>query len=463
MPRKKEPKVESLDEILREATASVEQELALEDEGWIHLSANRSDVITASERISNLKKSRTYYVKDPMARQAIRLWTDYAFGPGMTWDCEDEGAKKALESFWDNKANRSILSARGQRQSSDRLLVDGEIFFAIFLGANGDSKIRTIDPLEITEIITDTGDIERILYYKREWTDGQSVSHATIYRSTTNIKNEAGKDSNGTTVQKTDDALVYHMAYNTITQRGNPLLLPALDWIKQYRRFMASRIAIMLALARFAWRSKVKGGQAAVDAIKNKTHEEIPNAGSVLVENLGVDTTPIKTESGATQAYQDGRQIKLQIAAAVGIPEQYFGDISIGNLATAKTVELPMMKMFQSYQRVWSDIYQDIDEIILEHNNISPDKWYIDRDFPQIAPEDVAQIGQSLMNILSVLPELAYSPDVQQIALLSLGVNDPAEVLDALNKESKGNPEVALAKALKQFREVLKGAKNEVS
>lgn len=456
MPKDKEPQIESLDQILREATASVEQELALEDEGWVRLGGNRYDVITASERVSNIKKSRTYYAKDPMARQAVRLWTDYTFGSGMTWDCEDEGAKKALEGFWDNKANRSLLSARGQRKSSDKLLVDGEIFFAIFLGANGESTIRTIDPLEITEIITDIDDIDKVLYYKREWVDSQSVPHTTIYRSTSNIKNEAGKDSSGATVQQTDDALVYHMSYNTITQRGNPLLLPALDWIKQYRRFMASRIAIMLALARFAWRSKIKGGQAAVDAIKNKTHEEIPNAGSILVENLGVDTTPIKTESGATSAYQDGRQIKLQIAAAVGIPEQYFGDISIGNLATAKTVELPMMKMFQSYQAIWNDAYQDIDEVILEHNQVSPDKWYIDRDFPQIAPADVAQIAQSLMNILTVLPELAYSPDVQQIALLSLGVNDPAEVLDALNKESKGNPEVALTKALKQFREELR-------
>jgi len=444
-----------VEHLITEATRQVEDELRLEDEGWVNLTGLTTEIIPDSDRQNNLKLSRLYYLKDPLGRQAIRLWTDYTFGTGMTWSTEDEGAKKALESFWDSKDNQSVLSSRGQRKSSDKLLVDGEIFFAIFLGPKGQSTIRRIDPLEITEIITDSEDIENVLFYKRSWADRQGRAHVTIYRSTRNIKNEAGQDSSGATVTKTDDALVYHMTYNTIGMRGNPLLLPALDWIKQYRRFLASRIAIMLALARFAWKTKVKGGSAAVEAIKAKTHEQEINAGSHLIENLGVETTAIKTETGAAQAYQDGRMIKLQIAAAVGIPEQYFGDISIGNLATAKTVELPMMKMFQSYQSIWGDAYQDIDEVILEHNGIAPDKWYVDRDFPAIAPEDIAQAAMALLQILQVMPELAYSNDVKQMALMTLGINDPAEALDAMSQEAKSNPEVALAKALRNFKELL--------
>jgi hypothetical protein len=225
--------------------------------------------------------------------------------------------------------------------------------------------------------------------------------------------------------------------------------------MKYHTKFLSSRIAIMLALAKFAWKQKVTGGQAAVDATKAKTHQQQINAASTITENLGVDTTPIKTETGASAAYQDGRMIKLQIAAAVGIPEQYFGDISIGNLATAKTVELPMMKMFQSYQAVWNDAYRDIDEVILEHAGIPPEKWYIDRDFPKIAPEDVLQAATALTQILQVLPALGDSEDVKQIALLTLGVNDPAEVLNALESKTQGNANIALIKALRKFRESL--------
>jgi len=440
--------------IIREAIASVEASLSLEDEGWINLSAQTGDVISSSERITNLQLSRLYAVKDPLGKQAIRLWTDYTFGTGMTWSADDKGVKKVLDGFWDSKSNQSVLSARGQRKSSNKLLIDGEIFFAIFLGADS-AKIRYIDPLEITEIITDPDDKEDVKFYKRDWSDAQAKPHTDFYCSVTNIKNESAKDSAGANVTKTQDALVYHVN-NSESQRGYPLLLPALDWIKYYRRFLASRIAVMLALARFALKTKVKGGQVVVDAIKAKTQGQAIPAGSQLVENLGSDTTTIKQESGASAAYQDGRMIKLQVCAAVGIPEQYFGDISIGNLATAKTVELPMMKMFQSYQSTWQDTYKDINELILEHAGISPDNWYVDMDFPAIAPEDVLQAATALTQILQVMPELAYADDVKQIALLTLGINDPQEVLDALGKQEESDPTIKLTKALKQFRESLK-------
>lgn len=445
---------DELDILIREASASVEADLALEDAGWISLSQTSADVITPADRITNLQLSRLYATKDPLGKQAIRLWTDYAFGSGMVWDTEDESAKKVLESFWDSKDNQGVLSARGQRKSSDKLLIDGEVFFAIFL-SKGEEKIRRIDPLEITEIITDPDDREDVRYYKRQWSDAQGKLHETIYRSTTNLKDIATPDVYGKSTQKTDDALIYHLTYNTITQRGNPLLLPALVWMKYHTRFLSSRIAIMLALAKFAWKTKVKGGQADVNAIKAKTNAQVIPAASQLLENLGSDTQPIKTETGASAAYQDGRMIKLMVFAATGFPEQYFADISTGNLATAKTVELPVMKMIQSYQATWNDAYQDIDEVILEYNNISPDKWYVDRDFPKIAPADVIAVAQALVSILQVMPELANSEDVKQIALLTLGVNDPAEVLDALAKEVKANPTIALTKVLKEFRESL--------
>ena len=448
--------------LIREASASVEATLALEDAGWINLSGTTGDVVTARERITNLKLSRLYATKDPLGKQSIRLWTDYTFGTGMTSHAPKE--KKATEeskteevrkAFWDSKDNQAVLSARGQRKSSDKLLIDGEVFFAIFLGAKGAAKIRRIDPLEITEIITDPDDKEDVKFYRREWMDAQNGVHNDYYRSTTNIKNEAAKDSQGGSVEKTEDALVYHLTYNTTTQRGNPLLLPALTWMKYYTKFLSSRIAIMLALAKFAWKTKVKGGQTAVDAIKAKTQGKEIAAASILLENMGSETTPIKTETGARNAYEDGRQIKLMIEMTSGFSEQYFADISTGNLATAKTVELPIFKMIQSYQAVWGDAYKDINEVVFTHNDIPEDEQYVDMDFPKIAPTDIALAAEALGQILQVIPELGDSDDVKQIALMTLGVNDPADVLDEITKEIESNPDAAIARELKHLREAI--------
>jgi len=465
----REPKIEPADmtveldynNYLREATRQVEEELRLEDAGWINLSATSSDPVTAAERITNLQLSRLYYAKDPLGKQSIRLWTDYTFGKGVTWKAEDETAGKILTVFWNNQENRACLSSAGVRKSSNKLLVDGEIFFALFIGKAGLARIRRIDPLEITEIITNPEDIDDVKLYRRQWTDAAGHLHDEYYRDHTNIKGQPGLDMFNSMRQHTQDAIIYHLIDNSNTQRGNPLLLPALDWIKQYRRFLAARIAVALSLARFAWHSKVAGGSAAVEAIKNTLDNQTPEAGSAIVENMGVDTKPIKYESGSASAYQDGRMIKLQVCASVGIPEQYFGDISTGNLATAKTVELPMLKMFQSYQKIWADTYKDINEMVLASAGIAPENWFVDIDFPPIAPSDVVAVADALVKIIGVMPEFKVSPEVQQIALSTLGINNIQDVLDAMeDPESAGYAEVKLIRALQGFREVIKVGSN---
>lgn len=442
--------------LLREAAASVEAELVLEDAGWINLSGQTGEVITSSERIANLKLSRLYAAKDPLGKQAIRLWTDYSFGTGMTWDTVDEPAKKILTAFWDTSGNQKLLSSIGQRVSSNKLLIDGEIFFAIFLGTQGQAKIRRIDPLEITEIVTDVDDVEETLYYRRQWTDVRGMPHDDYYRDATNAAGKPGISSDGATIISKEGPLVYHLTFNTEGQRGNPLLLPALPWMLYHTRQLSSYIAVDIAQSKFVLRQKVTGGQAAVNAIKAITENKEINAGSTIVENQGVDTTSFDVDKRAKNAYDGARLTKLQVCAAVGIPEQYFGDLATGNLATAKTVELPMMKMFQSYQQLWATADKDINTIVLTHGNVPPADQYVDINFPAIAPEDVLQAATAIVQILGVFPEFASSPDVQQQAMLTLGVNDPAEALEQIAKESKSNPEIALVKALKHFRESLK-------
>lgn len=450
------PIMPEFDELLREATQQVEDALKLEDAGWINLSTMTANVIPDAERGTTVKEARLYSLKDPLCKRAVALMTDYSFGSGVTWNMKDGPAKKLLETFWKSSNNKPLLSAKGQRKSSNKLLVDGEVFLAVFLGSNGQATIRRIDPLEIVEFITDPGDIENVRYYKREWTDAQSKLHTDYYPSFANIKDESCLDKLGIPRQKTQDAPVYHLAINDIGQRGNSYLMPVLEWIKLYRKFLASRVAVMLALARFAWKAKTKGGQTAVDAMKTKLHEKEVKAGSIAVENEGMDLQPIKTESGAASAYQDGRQIKLQVAAGTGWPEQYFGDISIGNLATAKTVELPVQKMCESYQAVWQGAYEDIFQLILSHNNITEDKQYVDMDFPAISEEMVAAMAQAMGTLLQAFPQFADSRDVQQQALMILGVQNPNEVLDQLDRVTEGDPNAALAKALRQFKEILK-------
>ena len=439
---------------IREATTSVEQALAIEDKGWVRM-GGMHDVIDANQRINNIRLSRIYYTKDPLAKQAIRLWTDYTFGRGIAWGSENEAVSAALSNFWNNPANRSVLSARGQRKSSDKLLSDGEIFFIIFPGPKGASTIRWVDPLEIRDFITDVDDIENVLYYRREWSNTQGSNREMVYLSYDNHVNKLpARDMFGQPIAQADGpAIIYHLAINTLSQRGNPLLLPAMPWIKQYRKFLAARVAIMLAMARFAWKIKADGDATQIAAIQSSLHDEIQEAGATAVENQAANLEPIKQDTGAKGAYDDGRMLKLQISSATGIPEQYFGDISIGNLATAKTVELPMRKMFESYQQIWYDTFMDINNLVLDKAKVSMSaERKIDLDFPPITPIDAETMTNAIKTIIEVMPEFAEISDVKQIALLSLGINNTAEILADMPKESVATLALKLARVLKNLK-----------
>ena len=193
----------------------------------------------------------------------------------------------------------------------------------------------------------------------------------------------------------------------------------------------------------------------------------IVGAGAFQVHNEGVKMTPIKVDSGARNAYDDARMLRLQVSSATGIPGQYFGDISSGNLATAKTVELPMLKMFQSMQQVWEDFYRSIDEAVLLHNKIAPDKWYVDINWPPIAPKDIASMADALSKVVATFPQMGDSEEVMMVALNTLGIDDVSEVIDNMAKQAKSNGYAEVARGLrkiqKEFKEMDNARKEEGS
>jgi hypothetical protein len=427
---------EILEQYIKEATYDIEQ--VLTQPNWNNATTTYYpsfiDMLWGA-RVVYTRRCRYLFNFDPMAKQAIRIWTDYSFGAGLSWTAKNDDVQNVLSTFWNSPDNRTILSAKGQRKSSDKVLVDGEIFFAIFLGPADECTLRWVDPLEITEIISNPEDIEDVMYFKREWTNSLGIKSTSYYRSHTNIDDIGVTQANGKTITKTEDALIYHLALNTIGQRGNSLLLPAVDWIDQFRRFLAARIAIVRSLARFAWKNKVMGGAGAVGAVLGAFDSKSPQAGSMQIENQGSNLEPIRTDTGAHNASADAKLLKLQIFAALGIPEQYFGDISTGNLATAKTVELPMIKQFGSYQQIWADAYIDIFNIVLDHNGISADDDRdIDFDMPEIAPFDADAAAKSIGQVVASFPQLQDSDDVLKQALLNIGITNVQDVIDALKK-----------------------------
>src|SRR5258708_21449394 len=114
--------------------------------------------------------------------------------------------------------------------------------------------------------------------------------------------------------------------------------------------------------------------------------------------------------------------------AGTGIMVHYFGDPSTGNLATATAMELPMLKMFMSYQVFWKDAYRDFFSIVLdEPADAEPAEIIIT--MPEILEDDLQPLGTFLTALTTVFPE-AKVPQILKMCLMSANVPDLDEVMD---------------------------------
>jgi hypothetical protein len=456
---------------LAEAYTRADIELALDDKGWLSSRQLTSGAdVDAQSRLIFLNKSRMYWLRDPLAKQAVRLWTDYSLGTGITYNATPERLAK-IDAFFNDRRNRRLLSSEGQRKSSKKLLVDGEVFFAIFTETDGSRPIRWIDPAQITHVISDPEDSEHILGYRRVVPDKDrgGVGKTLFYADWTCTDEDRSlaeqQKVENETVTLEEDVVVYHLPFDSLHQRGNGLLTSSLDWTREHRRFMEARVAITQSLSKYAHKLTVKGGQGVVDKVKAKLQSTFANSapntpernpqtapGGTWVQNDGLDLQAVPKMTGAGDAATDGNQLKLMVAAGVGIMLHYFGDPSTGNLATATAMELPMLKMFESYQELWKDAYMDIIRIVLDEDSEdgteeeadvvpTPDPAQEPQaeqetvvELPPILADDLGALGTAINSFATQWPEMADEDEILTMVLAAMRVNNVEEVLKNLRK-----------------------------
>jgi hypothetical protein len=467
-------------EIVEAGISSADLELALEDKGFIRLGGPaRSGELEAASRQLIVERARLYWHRDPLCKQAVRLWTDYSVGDGLTFRAEKPAVQAVLEEFWKHRKNRRILRARGQRKSSTKLLVDGEVFFALF----GETPlIRRIDPLEITDIISLSDDKESPVFYKRQFMTATGQQRTIYYLDWSYADGEEEvpllKDDKGATIKWKSKVYIYHLPFDDFAQRGNSLLGSVLDWCREHRRFMTSRVAITQALAKFALKLTIQGGASALGAAKTQLKSTVdaetsetnpvPIAGATWLENKAATLSAMPRSTGGKESRDDSDLLKLMVSAGTGIMLHYFGDPSTGNLATSTSMELPMRKAFGAYRQLWIEFYEDLFSLVLARNNMADEK--VDIDLPPILDADIAALGQSLTAVKAAQPEIPGQPEMIQHTLSAYRLNNVAEIVKRIIKEMKEKKEqepepltpdqaeqmaAQLPEALRTFREIL--------
>lgn len=446
-------------DVIDEAFTQADIELALDDRGWLVGGKRMAGELDPMSRITQVNRGRYYWLRDPLAKQSVRLWTDYSLGDtALTYVCEDEKVQASLDKFMKDRRNRKITTRAGQRRLSQRLLIDGEIFFAVF----DDGTIRTFDCLQITDIITDPDDEDTVLAYKRVTAPPDGKNPKILYyqpwdyvKSKTPLVDPANKQ----TFAFAKNVVMYHLAFDALEKRGNGLLSCCSDWSKEHRRFMTARVGITQALSKFAFKMTVKGGQRQINSIRAKAESTFANTGltggtekhpvtapgGTWLQNEGAQLEAMPRTTGAGDAKADADGLKLMMSAGTGIMLHYYGDPSTGNLATATAMELPMLKMFASYQVYWRDAWRDLFSIVLKEDpNAEPADITIT--LPEILEDDLQTVSACLTSVVAAFPE-AKVPAVLRTVLSSMNVPNLDEVMDAIEDQKELNDAQAVKDA----------------
>lgn len=412
----------------------------LEDLGWSNLSLSDQEGISRSLLGADFKRilfrSKQMYFNNPLAGHWINLTTQFVFGEGISVPLsKEESIQEVIEEFWTDPDNQlTLTSFMAQQLISAKLQYEGNLFFVLFTDEEGSVRVRILNTSEIVEIIRLPHDRQRNAFYKVSMHDkkfdfasgnfGLGNDRWVIYADK-DIPDEVIANANIPKGRFVEDVRIYHVKINTDVNAkfGVPVLHRGNDWITAHKNMAGDLATIIRSFAKFTWKKKVKGNQTQINAIRtamstrNDLSNKGPAAGSTQIENQGIDLQAMKTPTGGLTLAEGGlKQMNLMVSAASGIFLHYFGDPSTGNLATAKTMELPMIKKFVTTQKVWASIYDTILQYQIDkkievgllqgtsRTNIKMERTEVDTkldrsidiDFPPILEEDLKPTAEAL-------------------------------------------------------------------
>lgn len=456
---------------LREGIA--ELELALEDQGWKRMIA-WSDVEFSRWGIQQIILiCRLFRIKNPLIQRGILVSGFYVFGRGFEIYSEDKAENEVIQEFLDDPRNKQTIGIKSLMELNNALYTDGNIFYAFFHEQNtGKTILRTIDPVEIQEIVTDPDDTSVPRFYRRMWMQSQFDEKTG---TTTLISKQAwyvalgyetkARSINGIDVMMDDSGdpvRIYHRKDGGMPKWhfGCPRAYAAIDWARAYKARLEDYATIVRMLSRFSFDVKTKGGAPAIANFKQTFATTLANDGYTLEQNppptvgsafIHTPGTELKAFDGAgkVEPPEEARRLAHMVYMVFGLPETFFSDVSVGTLATATSLDRPTELKFISDQELWSEDFKIIFGEVLRRSagapsgrlrearkaNPAPQPTQIHVSFPAILEGDISIEVDSIVKAITLGQQGTTGIDLKTgiyQLLMTLDVEDPDVVIEAM-------------------------------
>ena len=129
----------------------------LEDVGWINTSLDQygQQSLIGGSFEKMLQRCKIYYTKNPLAGYWIDQTTAFVFGEGVsTPKANDSKIQEIVDKFWNDPDNKLALTGyQAQILLSNKLQIEGNLFFMLFDDDAGDVRVRLMDAQHVTDVI----------------------------------------------------------------------------------------------------------------------------------------------------------------------------------------------------------------------------------------------------------------------------------------------------------------------
>jgi len=334
--------------------------------------------LTEQQMKTSRSQSRKFFRFNPHGKSIIRNMCKFVIGRGVkfiTLDTES-GRKKKVNKVWARfvEINKWLLR---QKEIVTRGFRDGEVFLRYFPLKNKDSgylAFRFIDPDSIANPPQATMQVDQDNKTKR----GTILTYG-IEHNVNDVEDIQWYWIDGKEV-KAEEIIHIKLLADSDQKRGVPFMESVLEDIKNYRNWLKDRIVLNKIRTAIALIRKIPAGVGTptqINSIRDQNSASIRNVKSSKVQAFepgtilttrGIEYEYLTPNLEARDSAQDGRNILLNVAAGVGMPEYMVtADSSNANYSSTMVAESPAVKEFEDWQDFFSVFFQTIWKLQMEH------------------------------------------------------------------------------------------------
>ncbi len=442
--------------------------------GWnlIESVFGSKDAFDRGDMATIIQHCRVAALKNPLIGKGLRLRHAYIFGQGVTVSSPEEAVNAKLQAFLADRRNRTqITGSQGWEHLERERSTTGNVFIACVAASDGRAmatpQVRLIPMEQIQDIILNPDDAADPWFYLRTRIQGHQTIREwhpslDLWRRgdhAIELPLEPGRQRERGEIMW-DTPILHRKTGGFVDwQWGIPRVFPALAWAEAHTKFLSNWAAVVDLLGRNAVKIIGKGaGADQIASAKAKLQSgfvagssetnPLPAPGSAFVASDQWDISAFKARGAAVEV-SDAKAFRLQIAAALDVPDHMLGDVDQGNLATATTLNRPTELGFLLDQEWYSELFDTLGTwaVTVQQREIrAADESLVTVEWPELLAADgnaaVERIAKALETAIPPHLEPALKELTRSI-LIAAGLENVDEILESAF-DAKGDPLIPL-------------------